>query len=155
MDKDLMTVANLFLSFERVQGKVWTLIGPREAKRLESLSHRQVKAMMEVAHRKMGGGEPYTLGELGDLLRIGKSAASLLVSGLVDQGLMTRTTDPKNRRFVRIDLSKAGQKLTATLSEHMQGIFARFLDGLPAGRRREFLSVAAELGAYLGKEGVS
>lgn len=54
-----------------------------------------------------------------------------------------------------IDLSKAGQKLTATLSEHMQGIFARFLDGLPAGRRREFLSVAAELGAYLGKEGVS
>ena len=101
MDKDLLTVANLFLSFERVQGKVWTLVGPREAKRLESLSHRQVKAMMEVAHRKMGGGEPYTLGELGDLLRIGKSAASLLVSGLVDQGLMTRTTDPKNRRFVR------------------------------------------------------
>ena len=37
----------------------------------------------------------------------------------------------------------------------MQGVFVRFLDGLPAGRRREFLSVAAELGAYLGKEGVS
>lgn len=57
--------------------------------------------------------------ELADLLRLEKSTVSRLVAGLEHRGLLVRERDPGNRRFVRLSLTPAGQRLHLDLARAM------------------------------------
>jgi DNA-binding MarR family transcriptional regulator len=57
--------------------------------------------------------------ELAERLRLEKSTVSRLVAGLEVRGLLVRERDPANRRFVRLSLTAAGQRLHVDLARAM------------------------------------
>jgi DNA-binding MarR family transcriptional regulator len=57
--------------------------------------------------------------ELAERLRLEKSTVSRLVAGLEVRGLLVRERDPANRRFVRLSLTPAGQRLHVDLARAM------------------------------------
>lgn len=68
------------------------------------LSLAQIRLLLALAHSA-----PATIGQLGDQLRIGQSAASLLVDRLVQSQLAERTDDPADRRRALVRLTEAGE----------------------------------------------
>lgn len=68
------------------------------------LSLAQIRLLLALAHIA-----PATIGQLGDHLRIGQSAASLLVDRLVQAHLAERTDDPADRRRALVRLTPAGE----------------------------------------------
>jgi DNA-binding MarR family transcriptional regulator len=77
------------------------------------LTMAQFKALVTVRHNP-----GISLCEVGRRLSIGESAASLLVDQLVRRGHVERTTDPDDRRRVRLNVSGHGQQ---KLDELRQG----------------------------------
>jgi DNA-binding MarR family transcriptional regulator len=58
-----------------------------------------------------------TVSQLADRLRIGRSAASLLVDRMVADGLVERTEDSEDRRRTMLRLSRRGEELIARLRQ--------------------------------------
>lgn len=68
------------------------------------LSLAQIRLLLALAHIA-----PATIGQLADHLRIGQSAASLLVDRLVQARLAERADDPADRRRALVRLTLAGE----------------------------------------------
>jgi DNA-binding MarR family transcriptional regulator len=76
------------------------------AMKQHSLSTPQIHALMYIFH----AGE-CQVSEIGDLADVSNAAASQLVERLVQQGLVNRREDPKDRRNKLITLSEIGRGL--------------------------------------------
>jgi len=72
----------------------------------QGLSLSQIRLLLALAHYG-----PTTIGQLADHLRIGQSAASLLVERVVQAHLAERTDDPADRRRALVRLTEAGEAL--------------------------------------------
>ena len=70
-------------------------------------------------HELDAGGGGLSQQELAERLRLEKSTVSRLVAGLEVRGLLVRERDPANRRFVRLSLTPAGQRLHVDLARAM------------------------------------
>jgi DNA-binding MarR family transcriptional regulator len=70
----------------------------------QGLSLPQIRLLLALAHNG-----PATIGQLADHLRIGQSAASLLVERVVQAHLAERTDDPVDRRRAIVRLTEAGE----------------------------------------------
>jgi DNA-binding MarR family transcriptional regulator len=68
-----------------------------------------------------------TQAELGERLALEKSTVSRLVTGLERQALLTRERDPANRRFVRLQLTEAGQQAAERIGAHFRDQHERLL----------------------------
>jgi DNA-binding MarR family transcriptional regulator len=53
----------------------------------------------------------HTVAELADFHQVSRSAASQVVDQLVEKALVTRTTDPTDRRYVNLALTEKGESL--------------------------------------------
>jgi DNA-binding MarR family transcriptional regulator len=89
------------------------------------LTMAQLKALFALA-----GGEPMTVGALGQMLQIQLPAASHAAKGLVHLGLARRLKDPNDRRCTYIQLTPYAEDLADKLRE---------------GRREAFRSLLVEL----------
>lgn len=71
-----------------------------------------------------------TMGELGEALDVPLSTATRLVDWLVEEGYVERLPDPRDRRVVRVTLTKTGREFRQTIDEfirqHVQEILTRF-----------------------------
>jgi DNA-binding MarR family transcriptional regulator len=72
------------------------------------ISMAQFKGLLTLAHHPRG-----TVGQFADTLHIGRSAASLLVDRLVQDGLAERAEDTVDRRKMVLCLSPRGEELVA------------------------------------------
>jgi DNA-binding MarR family transcriptional regulator len=84
------------------------------------LSLAQIRLLLALAHSA-----PATIGQLADQLRIGQSAASLLVDRLVQAHLADRSDDPADRRRAIVRLTEAGEAALGRQragQEHMHAI---------------------------------
>ena len=84
------------------------------------LSLAQIRLLLALAHIA-----PATIGQLADHLRIGQSAASLLVDRLVQAHLAERSDDPADRRRAIVRLTEAGEAALGRQragQEHMRAI---------------------------------
>ena len=72
----------------------------------QGLSLSQLRLLLAVAHYG-----PATIGQLADHLRIGQSAASLLVERVVQAHLAERADDPADRRRAIVRLTETGAAL--------------------------------------------
>ncbi len=86
------------------------------------LSMAQFKALVSV-HRSSG----ISVCEVGRELSIGESAASLLVEQLVRRGHVERTTDPADRRRVRLVVTTRGEELLRELRQGGREILGEWL----------------------------
>ncbi len=57
---------------------------------------------------------PLTMSELSSELNVPLSTATRIADGLVQRGMVERVNDPKDRRVVRVGMSKNGRKLYET-----------------------------------------
>lgn len=73
---------------------------------------------------------------LADHLRLQKSTVSRLVDELCADGLVTRSTNPDDRRSVRLELTALGRKRAERLAVARQALFGRLLDRLTAEERQ-------------------
>jgi len=73
-----------------------------------------------------------SLSEVADHIGLTRPAMSVLVDGLVNRKLMTRQTDPSDRRRLTLVLTRAGQSLYAAARQHTQARLAARLQTLSA-----------------------
>lgn len=130
MDPLHLSFMNLFVVASCIQEQVWSILPESTQLELEGLNIRQSKCLMSVFMREINGREPYTQSQLGELLNAKKALTSRLLSGLEDRGLVKRTPDPENRRFVRVSPStkgrKMGQAIVAEVTRLLGKLFAEF-----------------------------
>jgi DNA-binding MarR family transcriptional regulator len=73
--------------------------------------------------------------ELGEALGLEKSTVSRLVAGLERRGWVVRRRDPANRRYVRLELTRAGTDVAAHLGAHLCAHHRALLGELTAEER--------------------
>ena len=102
--------------------------------------------------RVMHDHQPLTLSALGHLLVCETTTSpSRLVDRLVGQGLLQRTTDPGDRRYVTLTLTPQGQRLErqiVAVEDHLHSVLARLVADQPLDETIRLLrNVAAEFPA--------
>lgn len=80
-----------------------------------------------------------SLNTLSDRLGVDKSTMSRNIDILVNSNLVSRTTDPDNRRAVTITLTDEGTKLFTQVEANMTQFYETFYNALPAGKRSQVL----------------
>lgn len=78
-----------------------------------------------------------SLNTLSERLGVDKSTMSRNIDILVNSGLVSRTTDPDNRRTVTIALTGEGQWLFAKVEASMTQFYETLYSALPADKRSQ------------------
>lgn len=112
------------------------------------LSMAQLKALFLLADGAR------SVGEVGEAMRTGKAAASLLVDRLVQVGLAERTEDQADRRRTLVHLTEAGEQAVGHLRDGGRERYREWLDRLDdadlAALMRGIEALAAVVDAELG-----
>jgi DNA-binding MarR family transcriptional regulator len=99
-------------------------------------------------------GGPFTVSELASALLVHQSSASLLVNRLERRGLVRRTRQQEDRRFVRIEPTEQGLALAAQAPEPAQGRLLHGLSRMSAGRIRNIRRAVDDLVGAMEAENV-
>ena len=89
----------------KLQGDVWQSIDHKFATTLNTLNSREVRVMIVLALRTLEGNGGLSLNEVAEIAGIKKSAASTMITKLVNAGFISRTENPDNRRSVLITVN--------------------------------------------------
>jgi DNA-binding MarR family transcriptional regulator len=92
---------------------------------------------------------PLRLGELAERIGTTDATASRTVDALVDEKLVKRTQDPRDRRGVRIDATAKGRRVMAERREQLTAMAEQLLVGLAEAERARVTDVLAELNDLL------
>ena len=82
-----------------------------------------------------------TMSELSTELSVPLSTATRIVDGLVQREMMERVQDPKDRRVVRVGMSKNGRKLYETGREYSKQRITRLLKDFSAEEQMQLVSL--------------
>lgn len=88
---------------------------------------------------------PLRQGALGKHLGVTASTLTRNLERLVEQGLVTRTPDPKDARASRVALTAAGRRQAARLEEQEEQFGREILERLPAERRAAAVAALQDL----------
>jgi len=80
-----------------------------------------------------------SLNTLSERLGVDKSTMSRNIDILVNSNLVSRTTDPDNRRAVTITLTDEGDTLFSQVEANMTQFYETFYNALPADKRSQIL----------------
>ncbi len=83
--------------------------------------------------------------QLAEILHVHPSTLSVTLARLSRQGLITRRTDPKDRRRVQLGLTFAGRAIDVGSARTIEAAVERALSRLPAEKVRHASDVFAEL----------
>jgi DNA-binding MarR family transcriptional regulator len=92
----------------------------------EALPMAQVELLMALADHA-----PAKIGQLASLQRLAPNTVSGLVQQLVEGGLVTRDSDPSDRRVARVSLTDAGRRQLAEWQQAHERRISAALDNLP------------------------
>jgi DNA-binding MarR family transcriptional regulator len=84
---------------------------------------------------KILGHEPHTLGELAARQGVTPSTMSRSVDALVRAGLVSRISDPSDRRQVILELTDAGRTAQARMVKHAEDMFTAQIEELTDAQR--------------------
>jgi DNA-binding MarR family transcriptional regulator len=86
-------------------------------------------------------GEDADMRDIAEYLRVSAPSATGLVDALVREKLVTRRSDPADRRRVRISVSKKGKKAVADAVKHRAAAFARITATLTRADCEELIRI--------------
>ncbi len=110
---------------------------------LHNVTIHQLEALGCLRHHS------HTMRELAKELGVGESATTALTDRLVRQGLVERGSDPKDRRIVRLELSRSGRRLVERLHESIGRKSAAMLEVLSDEQLAHLLDILATLSRSL------
>jgi DNA-binding MarR family transcriptional regulator len=105
-----------------------------------SVNPQQMFALLIIAEQ-----DGITMKEFAQLLGITSPSATSLVNRLVRMKWVTRVTDPKNRRLVRLTMSASGKKIMHSAMEARAKAMREVLSLLPLNDRKDFARVLGHL----------
>lgn len=88
---------------------------------------------------EIGRAGSISLAELAGLLNLDNSTMSRTVNNLVNSGYVTRELDPKDRRYVTIELTESGKAIFNEIEDGMDRKFAVILERIPDAKRAQIL----------------
>ncbi len=88
---------------------------------------------------------PPTMGELSTELGIPLSSATRMADWLVDAKIVERCNDPRDRRVVRLCMTKHGQELIELSSEYMRARISQLLSHFTDDEQKELLRLMTKL----------
>jgi DNA-binding MarR family transcriptional regulator len=106
------------------------------------------------ALKTLGRRGPLTVSELASALLVHQSSASLLVNRLERRGLVRRSRQEDDRRFVRIEPTEQGLALAAHAPEPTQGRLLHGLSGMSPTRIRNIRRAVDDLVGAMEAENV-
>ncbi len=80
-----------------------------------------------------------SLNELSEALAVDTSTLSRQVQQLVESGLLDRTPDANDRRYVVLSLTDAGTRQTTTIASQMEEYIQHLFDHIPQGKQDQVL----------------
>lgn len=90
---------------------------------------------------------PSTLGALAAFLRLDKSTASRIVSGMIRKGLVRRGSDPGDGRAVRLEATALARRRYARVRRDIIAENTRLLEEFPPPTRRSLIRLIERLTA--------
>lgn len=96
---------------------------------------------------------PMAQAEIARRLLVSAPVITRLAGGLVDAGLLERGHDPKDRRSVRLTLTRSGRRRAATMRRDLVAAAAELIEPLPAERRAAVAAALDELKVLLPGRG--
>jgi DNA-binding MarR family transcriptional regulator len=96
---------------------------------------------------------PTTLADVARRLLVSAPVVTRLASGLVDAGLVERARDPRDRRSVRLTLTRRGRRRAAAMRRDLEAAAAELVEPLPADRRAAVAAALDELEVLLPGRG--
>jgi DNA-binding MarR family transcriptional regulator len=97
---------------------------------------------------------PLTTGELAAALLVHQSSTSLLIQRLERRGLVRRTRQRDDRRFVRVELTERGATLAAEAPAAAQGRLLHGLEGMDPKRVRQIRRAVEDVVSAMEAEDV-
>ncbi|MGE5676983.1 MAG: MarR family winged helix-turn-helix transcriptional regulator [Pseudomonadota bacterium] len=88
---------------------------------------------------EIGRAEALSLNELAGLLNLDNSTMSRTINNLVDQGLVTRETDPQDRRYVKMRLTDRGLAIFRSIEENMDSYYRSLLKYIPEDKHEQMI----------------
>jgi len=85
----------------------------------QGLSFPEVAFLRSISAEGRKGGEPQGMAEMREHLSVSKARLSQLVAGLERRGLVTRETDPDNRRKIIVRTTPAGEEMVAAIKKEI------------------------------------
>jgi DNA-binding MarR family transcriptional regulator len=88
---------------------------------------------------EIGRAHGLTLNELSDILKLDNSTISRTINNLVDQKLVTRETDPEDRRYVKLKLTDKGISVYETIENSMDLYYRAILKDIPEEKHSQVI----------------
>ncbi|SHE10557.1 homoprotocatechuate degradation operon regulator, HpaR [Chlamydia abortus] len=140
MDEYLKVMDQINQSFEQFQSFVWQ--NTKQAERLKSyhLTPQQELFMYYIIRN-----QPVTANQIAAHFQISKSAVSQVLPKLEEGRMITRRTNPDNRRESFIRLGERGEEYAALLQSIDEWLVRRFYSKVPLEDLRQVLDVLQRL----------
>jgi DNA-binding MarR family transcriptional regulator len=90
-----------------------------------------------------------TMGELSEAISVPLSTATRMAHWLADNGLAERTSDPNDRRIVRIALTDTGRAFLDAVERHMEEKAGKILDCLTGEEQAILLTIFEKVAKVL------
>ena len=119
--------------------------------------HRSVmqREMMRGAHgeafaiRQLAHAGTMTPSQLADAMHATSGRISTLLASMEKKGLVTRETDPDDRRVIRVSLTEAGRERGRSDMQEMRDAVCWIFAQMGERRTREFLDLTSEFMTYM------
>ncbi len=111
----------------------------RVARRLRQQVHAGVTPSQLAALGTLDHRGPLTLGELAGFENVTSPTMSRIVAALEDDGYVTRSTDPSDRRLVLLDLTPKASRELQRIRRERSELLSRLLAKLDGPTRRQLL----------------
>ena len=102
----------------------------RLARRLRQQASGDITPSMMSALTSVESLGPLTLGDLAGVEQIQPPTMTIIVNRLEEQGLITKETDPNDRRFTRISISPEGKRFSSQHRSRKDAYLAKSLSRL-------------------------
>lgn len=117
---------------------------------LSELSAVQMKVAMQIQQS-----EPMSLSDLAKKLNLSNPSASVIVEKLVEKKVVSRDTDPRDRRRVQLRIHPKASKEMQSLQNRLQQAFAEIAGKVGAENLDRWFMVAERINEILEEEGAN
>ncbi len=115
--------------------------------------HREFLTLIHLYNLTLDEPEGVSLKKLTHSLHINQPAASMLVSHLVERGLVSRRENPRDRRQMLLTIAPAQREGFDRMAQTQSKAAASVLDRLPVGKRELLMDCINTLyGEFFGQE---
>ena len=132
MQVDIKEVESLSYLFTRIVGKVF--LAPYSSEYCNEMTGAQKRILFYLDWEG-----PKKMSEIARLVEVTTPAATAVVDKLVRQDLVTRETDPEDRRIIRVMLSENGHKVMLELRQLHERRMEEILGKLNPEKRTQLI----------------